>query len=311
MQAAIDSEKPGVEETYERATNTSNLKQEPERRTSADVLRDMAMSADRTGASLLRLRAQWESCTKPERQVPRSVKQFLALLGDKEKALAAHHDERARCDASYENALATLAAKLSDLDSVRTQLTPIAMKWRMGVSADPVTRSDRTQRREMEDAMLARLKAEVESATGDAEKTAAQATLNHWLIEARRLRAEDDNDDRRRAQDKISAVIRYWLHQACPKCDGLKFLVLPGTARLSNKMCPPSTQGGCGGTGFAAVPHGQEGRKLANHMDQCVHRYKQRMGARRKAFASIPAIDKLSKRMQPKEGAGHIDPEAD
>lgn len=313
MLAAIthDSEKPGIEEIYERATNTSNLKQEPEVRTSADVLRDMAMSADRIGASLLRLRAQWESCTKPERQVPRTVKQFLALLGDKEKAIAAHNDERFRCDASYENALATLAAKLPDLDSVRAQLTPIAVKWRMGISSDPVTRSDRTQRRELEDAMLERLKADVDAAGGDAERTAAQASLNHRLIEVRRSRSEDDNEDRRRAQDKISAVIRYWLHQACPKCDGLKFLVLSGTSRLSNKMCPPASQGGCGGTGFATVPHGQEGRKLANHMDQCVHRYKQRMGARRKAFASIPTIDKLSKRMVPKGAGTSIDPDSD
>jgi hypothetical protein len=309
-----DDDRPGVEEIYERATNTSNLKQLAERRTSADVLRDMAMSASRLGAALLRLRGQWESSTQPERQVPRTVKQFLALLGDKEKAIAAHKDECARCDASYENALNALAARIDGLDTVREELTPIAIKWGLGRPADPVTRSERTEKREQDDAMLADLQAKVDAAADDAEKLTAQATLNHWTIEVRSQRAQEEREDRQRAQAKIGAVIRYWLSQTCPKCDGLKFQVLPGTARLSTKMCPPPTQGGCGGTGFAQVPHGQEGRKLANHMDQCAHRYRQQSGAR-KAISALPLSERIPLGMRhgknPKPPESGQDPEAD
>ena len=123
-------------------------------------------------------------------------------------------------------------------------------------------------------------------------------------------RAKEAQEDYLRAKVKIGPVIRYWLDQTCPRCNGRRFQVLPGTSRLSNKTCPPPTQGGCGGSGVAPVPMGQDGRKLANHMDECAHRYRQRMSARKKAFQSIPPIDKLSKRMQP-QGSKTVDPEAD
>ncbi len=309
-----DEDRPGIEEIYERATNTSNLKQLAERRTSADVLRDMAMSASRIGGALLRLRAQWESSSKPERQVPRTVKQFVALLGDKEKAIAAHRDECARCDASYENALNALAARIDGIDMVREELTPIAMKWGMGAPADPVTRAERREKHLLDAKMLAELQEAVDTAADDAEKLTAQATLNHWTIVVRQQRAQEEREDRMRAQAKIGAVIRYWLSQICPRCDGRKFQVLPGTARLSTKMCPPPTQGGCGGTGFVHVPHGQEGRKLANHMDQCVHRYRH-LSKTRKAVISLPLCERIPFAMRhgenPKPPNSGSDPEAD
>ena len=92
--STVDENKPGVEELYESATNTSNLKQEAEKRMPADTLRDMAMSADRLGAKLFRLRAQWESSTRPERRHPRPLKEFKQLLGDRDKAQAAIEKER-------------------------------------------------------------------------------------------------------------------------------------------------------------------------------------------------------------------------
>lgn len=69
---------------------------------------------------------------------------------------------------------------------------------------------------------------------------------------------------------KAAAIVRYWLDTNCGTCDGRKFRLIPGTPSLSNKTCPS-----CGGSGVAPVPHGQEGRKLANHMDACVHRARQ------------------------------------
>lgn len=61
------------------------------------------------------------------------------------------------------------------------------------------------------------------------------------------------------------AIIKYWLDQTCNGCDGLKWKRAPGSPALSNRLCTA-----CGGTGFARVPCGQDGRKLANYMDTCV-----------------------------------------
>lgn len=72
------------------------------------------------------------------------------------------------------------------------------------------------------------------------------------------------------AGTKAAAVVRYWLDQNCQTCHGRKFRLIPGTPSLSNKVC-----NACGGSGVAQVPHGQEGRKLANYMDACVHRARQ------------------------------------
>jgi hypothetical protein len=303
MDAATDFDKPGIEEQYEAATNTSNLKQEPERRTSADILRDMAMSASRIGAALLRLRAQWESSTRPDRRQARSVKEFEKILNDRQKAIDAHHAEKLDCDSSYERALTALANRLTDLESVRTELLPVAMKRRWGVPVDPVTRAERAEQHDLDDAMLERLRGEVTAAPDAAAETAAQASLNHWVIAVAAQRAEEEREDRERARVKIGQVIRYWLDQTCPKCAGTRWQLVPGTNRQSTKVCPPVRQGGCGGSGFIEVPHGQEGRWLANHMDQCVHRYRQKLNTRRKAFRSIPPIDRLSKRMQPDPSA--------
>jgi hypothetical protein len=69
---------------------------------------------------------------------------------------------------------------------------------------------------------------------------------------------------------KAAEIIRYWLDQNCHACDGRKFRMIPGTPALSNKVC-----GQCQGSGVGHVPHGQEGRRLANYMDACVHRARQ------------------------------------
>ncbi|MDR6216189.1 hypothetical protein [Paracidovorax wautersii] len=61
------------------------------------------------------------------------------------------------------------------------------------------------------------------------------------------------------------AVLRWWLAPACGACEGRKFELIPGTGRLSSKVCKC-----CGATGKARVPHGEPGRKLANWMDDSV-----------------------------------------
>jgi hypothetical protein len=306
MAAVNDLERPGVEELYESATNTSNLKQDPERRMPADVLRDMAMSADRLGSKLIRLRAQWESTTRPSRQVPRSVKEFERVLGDRSRAVVEHHADKAACEAAYQRALTALANRLPELEAVRDELTPAVMKRGWGRPQDPITRSERTEAREQDDEQLHRLRAEVESAADEEAQRIARAALNQQVIAIERRLAEEEREDRERARQKLGQVIRYWLNQACTGCGGTRWELIPNTNRQGTKMCKV-----CSGTGAAPVPQGQEGRWLANHMDQCAHRYQQRLKARRKALASIPAIDRLSKRVQAKVGSRYIDPESD
>lgn len=58
---------PDVEERYNNATNTSNLKVDPERRLPADMLIAMGWSPSRLGAALMRLHSEWDGSEKPRR----------------------------------------------------------------------------------------------------------------------------------------------------------------------------------------------------------------------------------------------------
>jgi hypothetical protein len=60
--------------------------------------------------------------------------------------------------------------------------------------------------------------------------------------------------------DKAPAVILWWLDQTCPNCHGTK---LAATGRGS--ICKT-----CRGTGQARIPMGEEGKRLANYIDDCV-----------------------------------------
>jgi len=64
-------------------------------------------------------------------------------------------------------------------------------------------------------------------------------------------------------------VLIWWLDKQCPKCNGTKYQIVSGTNRHSNRLCPRPNEGGCGGTGEAKLPRGDEGRRLANLIDDC------------------------------------------
>jgi hypothetical protein len=315
-----DEDRPGAEEIYERATNTSNLKQLAERRTSADVLRDMAMSADRLGAALLRLRGQWEASEKPNRPTKESIKALVGTYqqqipgepprapGEKRMPLTVAQ-AHTYATAWYWQETSALVGRLEELPTVREQLMMQALKWGMGRSDDPVTRSDLTQLREQDAALLAKYRGAVEAAEGDAAKMTAQAVLNSIITEVEARRREEREAEVERARTKAAEVIRYWLDQTCQGCDGRRWQTIPGSPGLSNKVCHV-----CGGTGIAPVPHQQHGRKLANHMDQCVHRYRQ-LSQTRKAMIGLPLSERIPFGMRhgqnPKPLKSDPDPEAD
>lgn len=77
------------------------------------------------------------------------------------------------------------------------------------------------------------------------------------------------------AESKAIDILRWWLAQACPDCGGTKFKTAEGTGRHTGKVCET-----CLGTGKRELPHGQEGRRLANFMDQCVERARASIGRR-------------------------------
>lgn len=77
------------------------------------------------------------------------------------------------------------------------------------------------------------------------------------------------------AEAKAVEIIRWWLHQCCPVCNGTKFQVVEGTGRHNGKACRE-----CHGTGKREAPHGQVGRRAATWMDQCVERNRASIGRR-------------------------------
>jgi len=81
------------------------------------------------------------------------------------------------------------------------------------------------------------------------------------------------------ASAKVPAIIAYWLDQTCPHCHGCKVVAVPGHRAANTKACKA-----CGGTGIAPVPHGQDGRRVANYMDDCVSRARQSLKNRLRKF---------------------------
>lgn len=77
------------------------------------------------------------------------------------------------------------------------------------------------------------------------------------------------------AEQVAGAVLRWWLAPNCHACQGRKFEMAAGAARLSNKACKP-----CAATGKLRIPHGEAGRRLANWMDDSVQIARNSIGKR-------------------------------
>jgi hypothetical protein len=94
-----ENEKPGIQEQYETAGNTSDLTVEADRRGAGDVIVGAgfvthvegapAWSATRTGMALLRLHSEWNAVAKPRRADKQALDAFAARIkGDDERARA-------------------------------------------------------------------------------------------------------------------------------------------------------------------------------------------------------------------------------
>lgn len=70
-------------------------------------------------------------------------------------------------------------------------------------------------------------------------------------------------------------LIRWWLHQTCPVCNGTKMQTAEGTSRHNGKACQA-----CHGTGKTEVPGGELGRRTATWMDHCREKHRATLGRR-------------------------------
>ncbi|MGJ7611136.1 MULTISPECIES: hypothetical protein [unclassified Variovorax] len=266
-----NDEKRGVEEIYTSATTSSNLRVEgPDRPGDADVIIAAGWNQSRIGGALLRLHTEFDASEKL--RLATSAQFLPGGKSSKEQRTAAAKE--AFAFNLHETGL--LLGKLKSLPEVRAQAIMQAMSWGMGQSHDPVTRSERTEVREHDAALLKRLRDAVAKAAQDPDAfAAAHADLVAATAEVDARRSAEVKEDRDRCTEKVVAVIRWWLSQRCPVCSGTKFQLVEGTNRHSAKICRP-----CGGTGLRDVPHQQEGRRLACWFDQCVERARAAIGRR-------------------------------
>lgn len=60
-------------------------------------------------------------------------------------------------------------------------------------------------------------------------------------------------------------VLIWWLDKQCKVCDGTQWEVAAGSNRQTNRPCKA-----CRGSGLAKLPRADDGRRLANYLDDCV-----------------------------------------
>lgn len=273
---AIDiQDRPDIEERYQTAGNTSDLTVEADRGGAGDIIIAAGWSSGRVGMALLRLHSEWDSSEKPAKPTPDFIRGLVgtwqrAIPGEAPKlddagipvkphpltgAEAVHH-----AGAWYIHEIDAVVGKLKSLPSVREEVTIRALRWGMGLPEDREARKAFLDDREAEEKAVREADALLQAAEG-ADKFEARQILREAIDALERRQSEE----RARAQAKAAGTIRYWLHQTCTACHGLRWQLMPGTPALSNKMCKV-----CFGGGFGQVPHGQDGRKLANWMDSCV-----------------------------------------
>jgi hypothetical protein len=89
------------------------------------------------------------------------------------------------------------------------------------------------------------------------------------------------------AEAKVNAVLEWWLDPVCPTCGGRKYTTMPGTSRLSNRLCAQPKDGGCGGTGERLLPHGADGRTIEALMGDFIYRARQQINSLDKGFTAV------------------------
>lgn len=145
----LQSDRPGVEEAYVSAGNTSNLKVVAARPGDADVLIAAGWTESRVGMALLRLRSEWDRAEKPRKPTAAAVKALAeSLLVTRRPAYvispermdahlsmmrlsACHAVARTQAHGWYMREMAKLVNKLKSLPDVRRQILAHVALWCM------------------------------------------------------------------------------------------------------------------------------------------------------------------------------------
>lgn len=83
-------------------------------------------------------------------------------------------------------------------------------------------------------------------------------------------------------KDKAQRLIFWWLDQKCQPCGGTKFETVKNTNRHGSAQCRY-----CRGSGLAPVPFGEDGKRAANFLDDCVQRSRQSISKRLRSYHPV------------------------
>ena len=113
---------PGIDERYQRATSTSNLRVEADRSGAGDVIIAAGMSDSRLGMLLLRLHSEWDGAAKPRRVSAAQIK-ALGLTMPDDKGRPDVLRARREAAAWYAGELRLLAQSLKSRSAALEQLS--------------------------------------------------------------------------------------------------------------------------------------------------------------------------------------------
>lgn len=130
-----DPTRPGVEELYETAINTSDLTVSSVCRGAADVLIAVGGSPSLLGAAMLRLHSEWDVAAKPIKPIDRAI-DALALTLPRVEGRVDTAAARLIARQWYEQQLHGLVSKLKALPAVRAEVAVQAEKWGMDDAND-------------------------------------------------------------------------------------------------------------------------------------------------------------------------------
>jgi hypothetical protein len=249
---ADTNERPGVEERYEVATNTSRLLLEEHRTGAADVLIAAGLSESRLGLALLRLHSEWSSSAKPPRPNDRQIQTMAASF----KA----QDETERANRAREN---------GELDRLRGLLarTQAGAPGHFDLLVEIMK-----QERLYAEGKLPKAAPTPQGSPGSRARTEAMAWYRRELrLLAQSLKTRGVVIEQLTAWALIKGLdpaavgpaVHHWLAPCCPVCDGLGQRKVPDAPALSGKLCHA-----CNGTGNAYPPQGSG--RLLTHIDYVV-----------------------------------------
>lgn len=89
------------------------------------------------------------------------------------------------------------------------------------------------------------------------------------------------------AKGKVLSVLAWWLDHQCPVCSGRRYTTVPGTNRLSSRLCPAPKDGGCGGLGERQLPHGADGRVIESMIMDFIFRARQQINSLDRGFTGV------------------------